>query len=91
MELLRYVPSLKDEKVRIRRFLNGLPQSCQDRIQFDKPKTLEDTIWKAKCCDDQSKHKQESSKDWRKDMSELQKRRFKSFPHKNSAKGAQLG
>jgi hypothetical protein len=89
MELLRYVPYLKDEKVRIQCFLSGLPQSYQDRIEFDKPKTLEDTIQKAKCCYDQSKHKHESSKDWRrKDKSEFQKRRFKSFPHKNSGKGA---
>jgi hypothetical protein len=81
MELLRYVPYLKDEKVRVQHFLSGFPQSYQDRIEFDKPKTLEDTIQKAKCCYDQSKHKQEPSKDWkRKDKSGFQKKGFKSFP-----------
>jgi hypothetical protein len=65
MELLRYVPYLKDEKERIQHFLSGLPQSYQDRIEFDKPKTLEDTIQKAKCCYDESKHKHESPKDWK--------------------------
>jgi hypothetical protein len=50
LELLRYVPYLKDEKERIQHFLSGFPQSYQDRIEFDKPKTLEDTIRKAKCC-----------------------------------------
>jgi hypothetical protein len=80
-ELLRYVPYLKDEKVRIQHFLSGLPQSYQYRIEFDKPKTLEDTIQKAKCCYDQSKHKHESSKDWkRKDKSGFQKKGFNSFP-----------
>jgi hypothetical protein len=65
MELLRYVPYLKDEKVRVQHFLSGFPQSYQDQIEFDKPKTLEDTIQKAKCCYDQSKHKKEPSKDWK--------------------------
>jgi hypothetical protein len=55
------------------------------RIEFDKPKTLEDTIQKAKCCYDQSKHKKEPSKDWkRKDKSGFQKKGFKSFSYKNS-------
>jgi hypothetical protein len=92
MELLRYVPYLKDEKARIQRFLSGLPQSCQDRIEFDRTKTLEYTIRKAKCCYDQSKHRQEPSKDWkRKGKSGFQKKGFKSFSYKSSRKGAQLG
>jgi hypothetical protein len=41
MELLRYVPYLKDEKKRVQRFLSGLPQNYQDKIEFDKPETLE--------------------------------------------------
>jgi hypothetical protein len=74
-------------KTRIQHFLSGLPQSYQDKIEFDEPKTLEDTIRKAKCCYDQSKHKQEPSKDWkRKDKSGFQKKGFKSFPYKNPRK-----
>jgi hypothetical protein len=57
LELLRYVPYLKEEKARIHCFLIGLAQSYQDRIEFDEPKTLEDIIRKAKCCYDQSKHR----------------------------------
>jgi hypothetical protein len=34
MELLRYVPYLKDEKVRIQCFLSGLPQPYQDQIEL---------------------------------------------------------
>jgi hypothetical protein len=49
-------------------------------------------IRKAKCCYDQSRHKQEPSKDWkRKDKSGFQKRDSSHFPYKNSRKGAQFG
>ena len=46
LEILRCVPYIKDEKVKIHRYLSGLPQSFKDRIKFDEPKTLEDTILK---------------------------------------------
>jgi hypothetical protein len=63
MELLRYVPHLKEEKERIQCLLNGFPQSYQDQIEFDKPKTLEDTIQNDKFCYNESKNKHESPKD----------------------------
>jgi hypothetical protein len=44
IELLRYVPYIKYEKVKIECFLSGLPQSFRDRIEFYEPKTLDDTI-----------------------------------------------
>jgi hypothetical protein len=65
LELLKYVPYHKDEKERIQNFLDGLPQSYQDIIEFDEPKTLDNTIRKDKYCYDQSNHKQEPSKDWK--------------------------
>jgi hypothetical protein len=34
LELLRYVPYIKDEKVRIQFFLSGLPQSFQDQLSL---------------------------------------------------------
>jgi hypothetical protein len=43
-ELLRYVPYIKDEKVKVKRFISGLPQTYQNKIEFDEPNTLEDTI-----------------------------------------------
>jgi hypothetical protein len=87
MELLRYVTYLKDEKERIQHFLSGFPQSYQDQIEFDKLKTLEDTIWKDKCCYNESKHKHESFMNWkRRDKSGFQKKIFKPFPHKNYMK-----
>jgi hypothetical protein len=44
LELLRYVPYIKDEKKKIQRFISGLPQTYRDRIEFDEPRTLEEAI-----------------------------------------------
>ena len=38
LSLLRYVSYIIDEKPRIQRFLNCLPTSFKDRIEFDNPK-----------------------------------------------------
>jgi hypothetical protein len=48
LELLRYVPYIKVEKAKVQRFISGLPKDYQNRIEFDEPKTLEDTIRKAR-------------------------------------------
>ena len=48
LELLKYVNFIKDDKVKIHRFLSDLPDSCKDKIQYDRPKTLIDSIWKEK-------------------------------------------
>jgi hypothetical protein len=53
LELLRYVPYIKDEKVKVQRFISGLPQTYWNKIEFDEPKTLEDTIQKARYCYEQ--------------------------------------
>ena len=37
LELLRYVRYIRDDKVKIQRFLSGLPQSYKDMIDFDEP------------------------------------------------------
>jgi hypothetical protein len=92
LDLLRYIPYLKDDKVRIQSFLNGLPQCYQDRIVFDESKTLEDTIRKVKFSYDQSKHRKEPLRDWkRKDKTRFQKKGFKPYQYKNSKKGDQFG
>jgi hypothetical protein len=41
-ELLKYVGFTKDEKVKIQRFLSGLPSLYSDKIQYDNPRTLEE-------------------------------------------------
>ena len=44
MELLRYVDYIREERVKIKSFLGGLPLSYQDRIELANPWTLEETI-----------------------------------------------
>ena len=57
LELLRYVPYLKDEKAKIQRFMSELPISFKDRIEFDEPRSLEEAIQKLKHCYEKSKHR----------------------------------
>ena len=40
-------------------FLSCLPLSFKDKIEFDNPKTLEETMRKDKFCYEQSKNKKE--------------------------------
>jgi hypothetical protein len=47
LELLRFVPYIKEDKVKIHQFLSCLPQSYKDRIEFDNPKTLSKVFRKA--------------------------------------------
>ena len=37
-ELLKYVDFIKDEKVKIQRFMCGSPYLYSDKIQYDNPK-----------------------------------------------------
>jgi hypothetical protein len=65
--LLKYVGFIKDEKVKIQRFLSGLPSFYKENIQYDEPKTLTETIGKAKYLYDQGKGRESMQKYW-KDM-----------------------
>jgi hypothetical protein len=40
LELLKYVPFIKDETAKIQRYLSGLTSSIGDKIQYDDPKTI---------------------------------------------------
>lgn len=44
LELLRYVPYLTEEKAKIQRFISGLLVIFKYRIDFNEPKSLEETI-----------------------------------------------
>jgi hypothetical protein len=48
LELLKYVPFIKDEVVKIQRYLSGLPPPIGDKIQYDDLKTMEETIRREK-------------------------------------------
>jgi hypothetical protein len=79
LELLRYVSYIKDEKEKIQRFLSGFPAFYKDKIQFDEPKTLEETIRKAKYLYDQSKGRAYFQKSWRDKKKDKQDQRKKGF------------
>lgn len=55
LELLKYVSFIEDETKKIQRYLNGLPSFISDKIQYDDPKTLEETIRRENCLYDQHK------------------------------------
>ena len=46
--LLKYVRFIGDEKVKIQRFLSGLPTFYKEKIKYDETKTLTEGIKKAK-------------------------------------------
>jgi hypothetical protein len=43
LELLKYVSFIKDETIKIQRYLSGIPPSINDKIEYDDPKTVEET------------------------------------------------
>lgn len=64
MELLRYVPCLKDEKTKVQRFIIRFPLAFKDQIEYDEPHPLQEGIKKLKHCYNQSKRKSEPNWDW---------------------------
>jgi hypothetical protein len=55
LDLLRFVPYILEDKVKIQRFVIYLPQSYRDRIQFDNPKSLRKVFIKEQMFFDQYK------------------------------------
>jgi hypothetical protein len=49
LELMKYVSFIKDDITKIQRYLSGFPSFINDKIQYDDPKTLEETIRRDKC------------------------------------------
>jgi hypothetical protein len=91
LDLLRYVPYIKAEKAKAQRFISGLPKEYRNRIEFDEPKTLEDTIRKATYCHEQYGHRAESRGDWKqKSGSKFQKKGNKSSGFKNYKKNHRM-
>jgi hypothetical protein len=91
LELIRYVPYIKYEKVKVQRFISGLPQSYRDRIEFDEPKILEKTIQKARYCYEQSGSQTKPHEYWKKKNSlRFKENGFKSSRFKNYRKGYRM-
>ena len=60
LDLLHYVPYIKDEKVKIQHFLGCLPPNFRERIEFDMPKTLDTTLYKSRLCYEHGQQRQEN-------------------------------
>jgi hypothetical protein len=64
LELLKYVSFIKDETFNIQRYLSGFSSFISEKIQYDDPKTLEETIRRDKCLYDQKKSRPTFQKAW---------------------------
>ena len=64
LSLLRYVPYLVDEKLKVQQFLSYLPYPIKDRIKYDNLKTIEEAMRKANLCYEQNR-KKESMASWK--------------------------
>lgn len=63
LELLRYVPYLREEKTEVHRYISGFSVSYRDKIEFDEPRSLEEAIRKLKHCYEQSKRRVDPNHD----------------------------
>ena len=94
LDLTRYVTCISEEKIKIQRFLSGLPSFYKDRIQFDEPKMLEVAIRKAKHMYEQSKGKVDFRRSWqdkKQDRQDQRKKGFKPPPFRGSASHLKQG
>jgi hypothetical protein len=64
LELLKYVSFIKEEPIKIQRYLSGLPSFISETIQYHDPKTLEATISRAKFLYDQHKGRPNFQNAW---------------------------
>jgi hypothetical protein len=78
-ELLNYVDLIKNEKVKIQRFLSGLPFFYSEKIQYDNPKMLEETIRRERHIYEKIKGSPFFQKYWNDKMKEKKDQRKKYF------------
>jgi hypothetical protein len=80
LELMKYVPFIKDKNLKIHRYLSGLPPSIGEKIQYDDPKTMEETIKREKCLYEKQKENPTFQKAWE------DKKKFKMDQRKKGTK-----
>ena len=68
LDLLHYVPYIKDEKVKIQQFLGCLPPNFRETIEFDMPKTLDTTLHKSILCYEDEQLKKDNIKKFETDL-----------------------
>jgi hypothetical protein len=78
-ELLKYVDFIKDEKVKIQRFLSGLPSFYSDMIQYDNPKNFEETIRRERHLYEKRKGRPVFQKTWTEKLKGKREKRKKGF------------
>ena len=82
LDLLHYVPYIKEEKVKIQQFLGCLPPNFWDRIKFDMPKTYDTTLQNAWIYYEHGKLWQENqNQNWEKSRNFSDNRKPGSNPH----------
>ena len=64
LDLLWFVPYIKEDKVKVQWFLICFPRYYRDQIEFDNPKTLGEVLRKKILCFNQFKQKNDISKVW---------------------------
>jgi hypothetical protein len=55
LELLKYILFIKQETIKIQRYLSGFPPSINDNIKYDDPKAMEEMIRREECLYEQQK------------------------------------
>jgi hypothetical protein len=65
MGLLKYVKFIGDEKMKIQRFISGLPAFYKEKIKYDEPKTLIEAIKKDKYMYDKGQGRESMQKYWK--------------------------
>jgi hypothetical protein len=78
-ELLKYVDFIKYEKVKIQRFISGLPSLYSDKILYVNPKNLEETIRRVRHLYEKRKGRPIFQKSWNDKMKGKKDQRKKGF------------
>jgi hypothetical protein len=64
LDMIKYICFIMGEPVKIHRYLSGLQSFLNEKIKYDDPKTLDETIRRAKCLYDQHKGRSTFQKSW---------------------------
>ena len=64
LEMLKYVCFIKEELTKIQWYLSGMPSFVSDKIKYDDPKTLENTIRRDKFLYEKHKGRPNFKKYW---------------------------
>lgn len=65
MNLLKYVPYISEENMKVGRFISGLNETVKGQIKTLEPRALEEAIRKARCCENQWTKQQHNQLGWK--------------------------